>query len=381
MSDSPFEARSLAQLRQRASVKWRMYPPDVLPLWVAEMDTPLAQPIARTLRSAIDAGDTGYAYDDGFGEAFIEFASHRYGWRVETTPILVADVMTGVKAALQACTRRGDHIVVTPPVYPPFFDAVDQLGRLVDIAPLTMTQTGLRLDLDRLDHEFKTASAFLLCNPHNPSGHVLTLDELSAVAELAQRHDVTVISDEIHAPLTMPGHRHIPFATLDAEAAARSYTLVAASKAWNLAGLKAALLVPGSAAATEWLPDDLWAGAGLFGVLAGRAAFTEGVPWLETVIPALDENRRLLADLLTESLPAVGYHLPEATYLAWLDFRSTSLSEEPGELLLEHGRIAVNSGRFFGAAGFGHVRLNFATSPAILTEAVARMATAVAALS
>lgn len=376
MSQSPFEARTLEQLKQRNSVKWRMYEPDVLPLWVAEMDTPLAEPIARALRSAIEAGDTGYAFDDGFGDAFKRFAEQRYGWRVETTPILVADVMAGAKAAMEACTRRGDRVVITPPVYPPFFTAIDQVGRLIENAPLTMTESGLRLDFNRLEREFERASAFLLCNPHNPSGHVLNRDELSAVAELAERHNVTVISDEIHAPLTMPGHRHIPFATLDSEAAARSYTLVAASKAWNLAGLKAALMVPGPEASTDRLPDELWAGAGLFGVLAGETAFTECVPWLDTVIEALDENRRLLGRLLADRLPAVGYHLPEATYLSWLDLRAVTPEDYPADILLERGRVAVNSGLFFGAEGRGHVRLNFATSPAILTEAVDRMAAA-----
>lgn len=374
MSDSVFETYSLAQLRRRNSVKWRMYPPDVLPLWVAEMDVPLAEPIVKVLREAVDRGDTGYAFDASFGDAFVEFAKQRYGWSVPTTPVLVGDVMAGATAALIACTRRGDRVVCTPPVYPPFFAAVEQLGLQVERAPLRATPTGMRLDLDRLEESFATASAFLLCNPHNPTGHVLTDDELSAVARAADLHDVTVISDEIHAPLTMPGHRHIPFATLDFESAARSYTLVAASKAWNLAGLKAALVVPGPAAAVDTMPDELWARAGLFGVLAGTAAFAECTPWLDRVVEALDENRRLLAELLAKRLPDVGYHLPEATYLAWLDFEHTGLGDDPATVLLERGNVALNSGLSFGVEGAGYARLNLATSPAVLTEAVERMA-------
>ncbi len=374
MSDSVFETYSLAQLRRRNSVKWRMYPPDVLPLWVAEMDVPLAEPIVEVLREAVDRGDTGYAFDESFGDAFVEFAQQRYGWSVPTTPVLVGDVMAGAKAALTACTRRGDRVVCTPPVYPPFFAAVEQLGLQVERAPLKATSTGMRLDLDRLEESFATASAFLLCNPHNPTGHVLTDDELSAVARAADLHDVTVISDEIHAPLTMPGHRHIPFATLDFESAARSYTLVAASKAWNLAGLKAALVVPGPAAAVDTMPDELWARAGLFGVLAGTAAFAECTPWLDRVVEALDENRRLLAELLADRLPDVGYHLPEATYLAWLDFEHTGFGDDPAAVLLERGNVALNSGLSFGVEGAGYARLNLATSPAVLTEAVERMA-------
>lgn len=373
-STSPFEAVTLEQLRRRSSVKWRIYPEDVLPLWVAEMDTALADPIADALRASVEAGDTGYAFDGGFGDAFSGFAAQRYGWHLTTSPILVADVMAGVRAALESATERGDRVVISTPVYTPFYTAIEDTGRVVVASPLTDTPDGQRVDLDRLDRDFATASAYLMCNPHNPTGHVLTDQELRAIAELAQRHNVTVISDEIHAPLVMPGHRHIPFATIDSEAAQSSFTVAAASKAWNLAGLKAALLIPGPNAAVAGLPSELWAAAGLFGVIAGTTAFERAVPWLDEVVAALDRNRHLLADLVAERLPGVGYRPPEATYLTWLDFRDTGLGDNPAEAILEHGRVAVNSGLGFGVEGAGRVRLNIATSPAVLTEAIDRIA-------
>ncbi|MFD0559786.1 cystathionine beta-lyase [Stackebrandtia endophytica] len=377
MSDSarsPFEVVGLEQLRRRNSVKWRTYPEDVLPLWVAEMDTALAAPIAEVLRESVETGDTGYAFDGGFGEAFAGFAADRYGWNLTTAPILVADVMAGVHAALEAATERGDRVVISTPVYTPFYSAIEQIGRVVVASPLTDSDEGQRIDLDRLERDFVTASAYLMCNPHNPTGHVLTESELTAIAELATRHGVTVISDEIHAPLMMPGHRHIPFAALDSDAARASFTLAAASKAWNLAGLKAALLIPGPTAPVSGLSSELWAAAGLFGVIAGTTAFQEAVPWLDEVVAAVDHNRHLLADLVADRLPGVRYRPSEATYLAWLDFRDTGLGDDPAAAILEYGRVAVNSGLSFGVEAAGRVRMNIATSPAMITEAVDRIA-------
>ncbi|TWJ16334.1 cystathionine beta-lyase [Stackebrandtia albiflava] len=371
------ESLTLDRLRRRHSVKWRHYAADVLPVWVAEMDTPLAEPIREVLREAVEAGDTGYATDCGYAEAFCGFASDRYGWSLDpSVPILVGDVMGGVVAALDAVSRPGDRVVISTPVYPPFYSFVGRAGRKVVASPLADTGAGLRLDPDRLDADLAGASVYLMCNPHNPAGHVLTREELIAVADTAERHGVTVISDEIHAPLTMPGERHIPFTSIDHPAAARAFTLHSASKAWNLAGLKAALLIPGPAAEVSDLPDDLWAAAGLFGALAGRAAFAECVDWLDEVRTGLDHNRTLLAALLAERLPEVGYRPPQATYLTWLDLRAYGLGADAADVLLEKGRLGVHNGTSFGAEGAGFVRLNIATSRAVLTEAVERMARA-----
>ncbi|MGH8794325.1 MAG: MalY/PatB family protein [Stackebrandtia sp.] len=374
--ESPFEELSLDRLRRRTSAKWRWYAPDVLPLWVAEMDTPLAPSVARALRDAVDLGDTGYALDGDFPSAFAGFARRRYDWDVpQTAPRLTADVMTGLAAALEAVTDPGDAVVISTPIYPPFYTCLERLKLRAVSSPLRHTPDGFGLDLNRLERDFASgARAYLMCNPHNPCGLALTREELEAVAALADRHDVTVVSDEIHAPLTVPGRAHIPFASLDSPSAARSFTAVAASKAWNLPGLKAALLVPGAEADVSALPDDMWVGAGLFGVLAGQAAFSEGEEWLDSVRDGIDERRKLLAELLAAQLPRVRYTPPQATYLAWLDFRDCGLDGDPAEVLCERGRVALYSGPRFGPEGTGFARLNLATSRDVIAEAVRRMA-------
>lgn len=380
--NDPFENLSLAELQQRNSVKWSTFEQDVLPLWVAEMDVSLAPGVAQALNQAIALGDTGYATPGGLPAAFAEFARQRFGWHLKaSTPVLVADVMAGVRTALEIVSEPGDRVVISTPIYPPFFANVNRMKRQVVASPLKRTANGYELDLDRLDRDFAGSRVYLLCNPHNPIGRVYGRDELMAIAQLAQRHNVTVISDEIHAPLTML-NQHVPFATLDAAAASCSYTMVAASKAWNLAGLKAALMIPGADTdaaklSAALVDDDLWAAASLFGAIAGEAAFSTGQAWLDDMLIALDDRRNQLVNLLAEQLPKVKYIRPQSTYLAWLDFSEYEIPGDVAQYLLQHGRVALNSGVPFGGSK-DFVRLNFATRKDVLGEAVRRIAGAVA---
>jgi len=383
---NPLTVLSLDQLRARRSIKWRMYDADVLPMWVAEMDTPLAEPVAEALSALVARGDTGYAHMAGLAEAFAGFASSRLGWAPDPADaLLVPDVMTGIVTVLGAVTRPGDGVAINPPVYHPFFSHLSNAGRRVVEVPLLAS--GSRLDLDELERVFATgeARAYLMCNPHNPTGDVFARDELLAVGSLAARYRVRLLVDEIHAPLTYTGVVATPVLTLagESEAAARAFVFVSASKAWNLPGLKAALVFAGPEALDDLraVPDDVSFGAGLAGVIAGEAALRDGVPWLDELRAGLDGNRRLLADLLDEHLPQVAYQPPAATYLAWLDCRALDLGDDPAETFLEHGRVAVYSGPMFGSPGKGFVRLNFATSPEILREGVRRMAAAVEKVS
>lgn len=376
----PLANLKLSELRERTSVKWRMYPPDVLPVFVAEMDADLAPPVASALKVAVERGDTGYPHPGRLPEAFAGFAAERYGWRVDVgAPVLVADVMVGLVAALEAVTEPGDGVVISTPVYPPFFRTLRGMGRRIVSSPLAYDKAaGFSLDLDRLEADFAAGvSAYLLCNPHNPAGLAFSEGELLAIAGLADRYGVRVVCDEIHAPLTMPGVRHVPFGSLDADAAARSFTAVSASKAWNLAGLKAALLVPGPEAEVSGLDPELPDHAGLFGVLASVAAFEEGGVWLDGLRESLSRNGELVAGLMAERLPGVGFVAPRATYLSFLDFRDLGLGVDPAELLLERGRVALVSGPTFGVEGEGFARLNLATSGEILAEAVDRIVKAV----
>ncbi|MGW3169490.1 MalY/PatB family protein [Streptomyces sp. NPDC001153] len=377
----PLHALGLEQLRRRTSMKWRTYPEDVLPLWVAEMDVPLAGPVVRAVTDALALGDTGYPAGTAYAEALAAFAAERWNWdgiAVERTAI-VPDVMLGVVEMIKLVTGPGDPVIVNPPVYPPFFQFVTHMDRRVVEAPL---DAGLRIDPAGLEEAFRAATArtgraaFLLCSPHNPTGTVHTADELAAVAALAERYGVRVVADEIHAPLVAPGITFVPY--LSVPGAERGLSLMSASKGWNLAGLKAALALAGPKAATDLdrLPEEVGHGPSHLGVIAHTAALREATGWLDALLAGLEANRTLLAGLLAEHLPAIRLHPAEATYLAWLDCRALGLGDDPAQVFLDRGRVALSSGLPFGTGGAGHVRLNLATSPDILTEGVRRMTAA-----
>lgn len=392
---NPLEQLSLDQLRARTSIKWREFPEDVLPLWVAEMDVMLAEPIARALADAIQRGDTGYPSGTAYAEALQRFAGDRWGWEslaVERTTV-VADVMTGIVEVLRLITEPGDAVIVNSPVYPPFYSFTGHADRRVIEAPLT---DELRIDFDSLGTAFEQATAggrpaaYLLCNPHNPTGTLHTAEELAAVAQLAAEYGVRIVVDEIHAPLVMPGETFVPYQTVPGSDDA--FSLMSASKPWNLAGLKAALVIAGPGAADDLarLPEVVSHGPSHLGVIAHTAALTGGGEWLDALILGLDDNRRLLATLLEKHLPEVRYRLPQATFLTWLDCRALGLPDGagskpglmgsatgPAAVFLEKGRVALNAGPAFGTGGEGHVRLNIATSAQILDEAVRRMTAAV----
>ncbi|MET7568571.1 aminotransferase class I/II-fold pyridoxal phosphate-dependent enzyme [Streptomyces sp. NPDC005492] len=379
---NPLRALSLDRLRCRTSMKWRTYPEDVLPVWVAEMDVPLAEPVVRAVTDALALGDTGYPAGTAYAEALAAFAAKRWGWdglAVDRTRI-VPDVMLGVVEMLRLVTGPGDPVVVNPPVYPPFFQFVEHMDRQVVEAPLGVD---LRIDLDVLEDAFRRAAeggrraAYLLCSPHNPTGTVHTAEELAAVAALAERYGVRVVADEIHAPVVAGGTTFVPY--LSMQGGENGLSLMSASKAWNLAGLKAALAIAGPASATDLnrLPEEVGHGPSHVGVIAHTAALRDGTVWLDALLTGLDDNRRLLSDLLSEHLPEVVYHPGEATYLAWLDCRAVGLGEDPADVFLRRGRVALSPGIDFRTGGAGHVRLNVATSPEVIAEAVRRMAVVV----
>jgi cystathionine beta-lyase len=368
----------LAELRRRRSAKWLTYPPDVLPLTVAEMDFDLAPPIRDSLQKAVAASDTGYsAALPALGEAYAGFAERRWGWRVDPANVTaVTDVGVGVVELLRVLSRPLDAIAISPPVYPPFFDWVPEAGgRLLEV-PLTAE---FRLDLAALEAAFAThPAAYLLCNPQNPVGRVHTADELAALVRLARIYRVTIVSDEIHAPLVLPGAEFTPLLSVPG-AAAVAVSVVSASKAWNLAGLKCAAVVtasPAMASVVDRFPPDARWRTGHFGVVASVAAFTDGEAWLDRLLATLDARRTQLGELLRDRLPMIDWRPPEATYLAWLDCTKLGADDEPRGRFLDRGRVALEPGLRFGAPGAGHVRLNFGTSSEILDEGTARMVAA-----
>jgi len=374
----PLHDVDTSTLRRRTSIKWRAYPEDVLPLWVAEMDTTPAPAIVDAIMQALTDGDTGYPVSSAAcAEPFSAFAAERWGWQHDPArTVVVPDVMTGLRQVLELVTGPGDAVVVNPPVYPPFFGSVERTGRRLVTAPLG--DDG-RLDLDTLDEAFAVAAAgggrpaYLLCSPHNPTGTVPTRAELTAVAALAERHGVRVVADEIHAPLVPSGAVHVPY--LSVPGAGDAIALFSAAKAWNLAGLKAAIAVSGPEGLSDLqrLPDLGHTPVSHLAMIAHAAAFRDGGDWLDAVLRDIAANRELLAELLAEQLPTVGYRPPEGTYLAWLDCRPLGLGDDPAKVFLERGRVALSSGVPFGAGGEGRVRVNLGTSPDVIREAVDRM--------
>ena len=369
----------LEVLRQRRSAKWQTYPADVLPLTVAEMDFALAAPIAEALREAVERSDAGYGMaGPDLGRALAGFAASRWNWDFDPASVTaVTDVGVGVVELLRVLTRPGDAVAISPPVYPPFFDWVPEAGaRLLEV-PLARDAAGWRLDLAALEAAFAThPAAYVLCNPHNPVGRVHTADELAALVRLAQIYQVAIVSDEIHGPLVLPGATFTPLLTVPG-AAEVAVSLLSASKAWNLAGLKCAAVVtaaPRMAAVTDRFPADTRWRIGHFGVIGAVAAFTAGEPWLDQLLLTLDHRRLLLSDLLRQRLPMLTWHPPEATFLAWLNCAALGADNQARDRFLDHGRVALEPGLRFGAAGSGYARLNFATSPDLLDQATARMA-------
>jgi len=340
----------------------------------------LAEPIATALHEAVRRSDTGYRWPGDLPEALAQFASDRWDWQLDPACVLLLpDVITCIHQAVEALTEPGAGIVINPPVYPPFFSTIEQAGRRVVEVPLVADATGrLALDLEGIERAFAMpgVGGYLLCSPHNPTGFVPARDALERISRAAQASGVAVIADEIHAPLTYPGVRHVPYLSV-ASPSAPAVSLVSASKGWNLAGLKCAQIVANSAACMERLqarvPLEAQFATGHFGVLASIAAYRESVDWLDETVLGLQANAHLLADLIDRYLPAVGYQVPESSFLAWLDLRALGLGDDPSAVLLERARVALSAGLPFGSQGVGFARLNFGTSAAILQAIVTRM--------
>lgn len=374
-----FDDISIGELRKRRSAKWTMFPADVLPAWVAEMDFPLDANVRNALLDSIRHDDCGYANGAGVGAAYAAFAKARYDWTLDPRGVFVIpDVLVGISEILRTLAKPGDRIVVNSPVYPPFYRVVGEVERQIEDVPLLRGEDGSwKLDLAGLERAFAGgAKAYLLCSPHNPLGMVFDLTTLACVAELAKEHDVLVIADEIHAPLTMPGATFVPFLPIADYIDCDAVALASASKAWNLPGLKCAVAVAGSERMRKQLglmrPELPWS-AGNLGVVASIAAFQHGGPWLDELLTYLDGNRRLLTDLVARELPGVRYIEPQASYLAWLDCAALELGPDPVGVFLERGRVALTRGRDFGPDSAAFVRVNMGTSAAILSEVVQRM--------
>ena len=381
------QALTPEQLRARRTIKWNLYPPDVLALWVAEMDYPTAPPIVEALQRAVANETFGYPLDartSGLGRATADYLGREFGWPVDPEAVFaVPDVLRGIRIAIETFTGSDDPVIVTTPVYMPFFDAVALTGRPQVHVPMSRAEGRhdgrWTLDLDGIERALETgARTLLLCSPYNPLGLVFTDAELLRLADRVEHHRARVISDEIHAPLVFDGH-HTPYAALSPVTARHTVTVTAASKAWNLPGLKCAQVVlTNEADVDRWrrLPFLTTIGASSLGIEASIAAYDDGGPWLAEVLPLLEHHANLVVDAVAE-MPGVQTVRNEGTYLAWLDCTELSqrlgLTTEPSDWLLEHAKVALNPGLPFHAPPRRFARLNFATTTPILQDALGRM--------
>lgn len=383
MSRSPDFDQTIEQLRAVGSVKWSQHP-GAIGAFVAEMDFGTAPPVAAAMREVVDRGLLGYLPDDldtRLSQAFTRFARDRYGWDVAPERVRpLGDVVAGLTAAIEHFSAPGTAVILPTPAYMPFLYVPQMLGRRVLQVPMAYDAGRAVYDLEAIDAAFAAGGNLLVvCNPHNPVGRVLETVEMQALAEVVERNGGRVFSDEIHAPLVFPGHRHVPYATVSAAAAGHTVTATSASKAWNLPGTKCAQLVlSNDADAQRWAEVGMLSehGASNFGVAANIAAYEQGGPWLEDVLAYLDGNRSLLADLLAEHLPEVGHTPPEGTYLAWLDCRALGLGDHPADFFREQAGVALTDGPSCGEVGAGFVRHNLATPRAVLEQSVLQMAQA-----
>ena len=380
-----FDAVELDWLRAKSGAKWHQHP-DRLNAWVADMDFRPAAVILDALRDRIDRADLGYA-DWGYPRpqspacgAFAERAAARYLWRIDPAEVRdFCDVVQAVQVTLHLATAPGDGVVLHTPSYPPLWKSLRDMGRRQVDVPARVDAAGVHFDYDELERRLaaEPAKVLLLCHPHNPTGHRFAIDELVRLVAIAERFDLLIISDEIHADLTYDS-THVPIASI-AGAADRTVSVHSASKAFNLAGMRHAVAHIGPErlrAALLDLPDHLLGAINLMAAEATVAAWQHGDAWLDAVLVHLDRSRVLFAELVTEQLPLVNHRLPAATYLAWLDCRAMGLGDEPVRAFRRAG-VELSDGNDFGPLGAGHVRVNLATSRSILERIVAQMATAV----
>ena len=387
MSDRGVTAPELSELLTHHSEKWRAFPKDVLPFPVAEMDFPVAEPIREVLTEMIKHSDLGYLGNiPEMGIAFGGFAKRRWNWDLDPMQVHIGtDVGVAIVELIRIFMHPGEKILVNSPVYQNFYTWINETKvEKIDVPFLQngseVDGSGWSIDWAGVEKAYKSGiKVHLLCSPHNPIGKVYSHSDLLKIARLANEHGVIVLSDEIHAPLNYGETKFTPFLSIGKEAEDVGITITSASKGWNIAGLKCAIIISQNEKINEELkklPIALHYRASLLGAFASVAAFESGEPWLDSVVKNLDENRNLLEKLIQDQIPAIAYRKPQSTYLAWLDLSDMNLGENPTEAILEKAKVALNPGSIYGPDFAAFARFNFATSPSLIREAVQRISTA-----
>jgi cystathionine beta-lyase len=382
---------ALPNRRGSDSSKWKYYEPDVLPLFVADMDFRSPEPVIRALHERVEHGYFGYvAESTELKDIICERLSARYQWEVKPEYIVfIPGLVSGLNLVARAIGQPGDGVLVNTPVYHPFLHAIKNQGRAAHISELRYLKLNgaatYEIDFDAVEAAITpTTRLFMLCNPHNPIGRVYQPRELERLADIALRHNLTICSDEIHCDILHDGQRHYPIAALAPEIAERCITLMAPSKTFNLPGLGLGYAITCN---PELVKQVKQAGEGItghynpMGFAAAIAAYRDGQPWLDDLLKYLAANRDFLAAYIGEHFPNMTMAKMEGTYLAWLDCRETNIPGVPAEFFLNEGRVGLTDGAMFGPGGEGFVRLCIASPRAMLTEGLERMRAAVARLA
>ncbi len=354
--------------------------PDVLPMWVADMDFETPDFVRKAVIERAEHPVYGYHFKDRpYFESIAGWLKRRHQWEVPTEWMsFTPGVVCGFTMAVLAFTNPGDEIIIQSPVYPPFHHAVTSQGRKLVYNTLVDRGEGYEMNFDQLVEQAKTAKMLILCNPHNPVGRCWTRNELLFLGEICMKNNLLVISDEIHCDLVLPGYHHLPFASLDKEFAQRSITFHAASKTFNLAGLATSTAIIPNEGLRKVYTDfvsNLEAHLGnIFGKVATQAAMTQGDEWLAQLLDYVQGNIDYVSDFLTANLPKVKFHKPQATYMMWLDFNGYGLSEEDlWQKMTQEAQLGFNRGKDFGIEGSGFFRINLACPRSTVEEAMRRL--------
>lgn len=374
----------ISRLRARRTNKWHKFPADVLPAWVADMDFGVAPSVTAALERLAQNQEYGYAAREGaLAAAFVRRMERRFGWHTDAADtIAVGDLVQASFSSVMAFSEPGDAVLLQLPSYPPFMAAINDTGRRLLANPMRDNGTRWVLDLAAYDAApDPRARVLIFCHPQNPTGRAYGRAELEAVAAFAIRHDLVVVSDEIHADIVYPGNTHIPLASLGPDIAARTVTITSATKSFNIPALRCAVMHFGApslkARFTARIQPRLLGSPGVTGVDATIAAWDDGQPWLDEILACLKANRDFLVQSVGTDLPGITLRTPEATYLAWLDCTALELPTTAGQFFLDHARVGLNFGETFGARYTGFARLNFATPAPILREIIGRMTKAI----
>lgn len=382
-----FDFDEIIDRRQTGSTKWHAYGEDILPMWVADMDFRSPPAVVKALRHRVEHGIFGYEDSPtDLREIISERLRRQFDWHVDADAIVfLPGVVPGFNVAVKAFVGTHEGLLVQTPVYMHILHAARDTGVVSHSMELTRRPDGAYVvDLDLFARTIQpNTRMFLLCNPHNPVGRVFTRKELGQMAELCLKHDLLICSDEIHCDIIYNGHQHIPIAAIDSEIAARTITLMAPSKTFNVPGLHCAFaVIPNQSLRTRYqrARGRLVGTPNLMGYVAARAAYLEGDPWLAALLKYLEANRDFLVSYLADHMPQLHMSPPEGTYLAWIDCREARIPGPPHTFFLKRGQVAFNDGAAFGPGGKGFVRLNFACPRSMLREGLQRMESALATL-